>query len=35
MPKLPRDPHLALLKIGLTVILAVELYKFISFIVTR
>lgn len=32
MPKLPRDPHLLLLKTGLTVILAIELYKFIRFI---
>jgi len=32
MPKLPRDPHLLLLKAGLTVVLAIELYKFIRFI---
>lgn len=32
MSKLPRDPHLLLLKVGLTIILAIELYKFIRFI---
>jgi hypothetical protein len=32
MLKLPRDPHLFLLKVGLAIILAVELYKFIRFI---
>jgi len=32
MPRLPRDPHLFLLKAGLTIILAIELYKFIRFI---
>ncbi len=29
---LPRDPHRFLLSLGLTIILAVELYKFIKFI---
>lgn len=33
MTKLPRDPHMLLLKVGLTIILAVELYKFIKFII--
>ncbi len=28
MPKFPRDPHLFLLKVGLAIILAIELYKF-------
>ena len=32
MLKLPRDPHLLLLKAGLTAILAIELYRFIRFI---
>jgi len=32
MPKLPRDPHLAILKMGLAVIMVIELYKFITFI---
>ena len=32
MLKLPRDPHLLLLRVGLTVIIAIELYKFIRFI---
>jgi len=32
MFKLPRDLHLFLLKLGLTVVLAIELYKFIKFI---
>ena len=35
MPKLLRDPHLFLLKAGLTIILGIELYKFISFIATK
>ena len=35
MPKLPRDPHLLLLKAGLTIILGIELYKFISFIAMK
>ena len=30
--KLPRDPHLFLLKTGLAIVLAIELYKFIKFI---
>jgi hypothetical protein len=30
--KFPRDPHMLLLKAGLTIILAIELYKFIIFI---
>jgi hypothetical protein len=30
--RIPRDPHLLLLKVGLTIILAIELYKFIKFI---
>ena len=33
--KLPRDPHLLLLKIGLAIILAIDLYKYIAFIATR
>jgi hypothetical protein len=32
MPKLPRRPELLLLEAGLTIILAIELYKFIRFI---
>jgi hypothetical protein len=32
MLKLPRDPHLFLLKSGSIIVLAVELYKFIRFI---
>jgi len=32
MPKLTRDPHLLLLKVGATIILGIELYKFIIFI---
>jgi hypothetical protein len=30
--KLSRDPHSLLLKAGLTIVLAIELYKFIRFI---
>jgi hypothetical protein len=30
--QLPKDPHKFLLSLGLTVILAIELYKFIRFI---
>jgi hypothetical protein len=30
--KLPRNPHLFLLEVGLIIILAIDLYKFIRFI---
>jgi hypothetical protein len=32
MPKLPRDPHPLVLKGGMTIILLIELCKFIRFI---
>jgi len=32
MPKLPYHPHRLLLEVGIVIVLAIELYKFIVFI---
>ena len=35
LQRLLRDPHLTLLKTGLTILLGVELYKFIGYVAAR